>query len=417
MKTSNQATNSELIIMAPMQIKPHLSVGNIYDLTIIDFYSKARRFAGVKTTLPFLLNINGKPLINQLEKFGIESAPANINTFIDTSIKTIESELREYYLDFDFMIRDDLILKELEDLASKKYKTTFLVGTVLVNECLSCQNIFGSDPSISVCKICGSKTTIQKRKTLFKKIKQSDIKSKIDSINFFPSSTKIELEGFVSKLPDEYNLILEKKRKNTLEYKEFKLDPRFIAIMLPAVLNASNYRKRVWIHGDVIKKFDYYSLCYLNEEDCPTHIVSHGVLWGINKQKLRWQNSDNTLSLLNGIDKKIIRAYFLRFNIARDRIFNPQKILQDTNVLVKLYVKIGRTLEARNLDRNRQGIRKELVDQMQLFNKFIQKFNFRDASSAMTGYVNMCWKLVKYNKMSIEEQNVLRELKIMYFGN
>lgn len=416
MKTLNQNNDSELIVIAPIQIKPHLSIGNIYDLTFADFYSKARKFAGIKVTLPLLLNVNGEPLIRQLEKTGIEVTPENIEIFIDNSVKTIEHELQEHYLNFDFSVRDDSITKELEGLGNERYNDNFLIDKIMINECLSCGNIFGSDPAITVCKICGNKATTHIRETLYKIIKKTDIESKINSIKFYPESVKKELENFVNKLPDKYNLILEKKRRYTLSCRNFKLDPRFTAIMLPAVIGALKYNKRIWIHGDVIKKFDYYTLCYLNQADCPTHIISHGVLQGINNKKLRWQDNNVPLNYVKGIENGILRAYFLKFNLVKDKIFDQKEIQRESKILIRLWVKIERTLEERNLDRNMQGIREELDDQIKSFNIFVENFKFHKAFICMNNYANMSWKLVKDKKISLEEWSVLNKFKIMFFG-
>lgn len=417
MKNLKQNNHSELIIIAPTQIKSHLSIGNIYDLTIADFYSKARKFAGAKTTLPFLWNINGEPLIKQIQNLGLETTPENIKKFINSSIKTIKKELKENFLNFDFHVRDDLITEKLEKLAKKKYKNTFLIGKVFVNECVSCKSIFGSDPSISICKFCGQKNIRQTRETLYKNIEKSEILAKINFINFFPKSIKIKLENFIDKLPDKYNLILEKNRKYTISYKGFKLDPRFTAIMLPATINPKKYKIKTWIHGDVIKKFDYYTLCYLNKEDCPNQIIAHGILKGYDNKKLRWQNNDNKANaVIENIDKKILRAYFLKFNITQDIKLNSQEMEKVTKNLIKIYVKIGRTLENRNLDKNKHGIRKELAEQLKSFDTFISKIEFHLAFDTMKHYADICWKMVKDDKMSVEEHKILKELRIMFFG-
>jgi len=410
--------DSELIITGPLQIKPRLSIGNIYDLTIADFYSKARKFTGTKTTTPLFLNVNGDPLIKQIEKCGQEITSVNIQNFINDSIRTIKLNLSEHYLDFDFWVRDDLVEEEMKNLTHEKYKTTFLVGEAVVNECPSCGNIYGSDPTISICKACGNKTIAHTRKTLYKKILKSDVKSKINSIRFSPPSIKTKLEDFVERLPDEYDLILEKNRVYTIKYGGFKLDPRFVAIMLPAIIHSSIYKNKTWVHGDVVKKFDYYGLCYLNSEDCPTRIVSHGLIQGTDNKKLRWQDANSfSFTDMDNVDSRILRAHLLNFDVLMDRMFNPLEIQQNTKPLIKLYTKMGRAMETQNIDQNKQSIRPELYEQMQLFNESVGRFKFNKAFVAMNSYANACWKLIlRGDKISSKESDTIRALRIMFFG-
>ena len=172
-----------------------------------------------------------------------------------------------------------------------------------------------------------------------------------------------------------------------------------------------------WIHGDVIKKFDYYSLCYLQKDTCPTTIISHGVLLDENKHKLRWQNiNDDNSVIIDGIDNHILRAYFLNFNNGKDRIFSLKNIQQESAALVKLFVKIGRILETRNLDQDQLGVSEELQRMLQQFRKDVDNFRFKGAFDVMNNYVNWCWKFVKNEKISTEEQNTLADLRKIFFG-
>ena len=40
--------SKELVFMAPVQVKKELNIANIYDLTVLDFYAKAKKM--LKTT-------------------------------------------------------------------------------------------------------------------------------------------------------------------------------------------------------------------------------------------------------------------------------------------------------------------------------------------------------------------------------
>lgn len=410
--------NRELVIIAPTQIKKVLSVGNIYDLTIADFYAKARKFGGDIISIPLLWNVTGKPLIKQMQEDGVEITADKISEYVLTLISNAEAEMRDYYLDFDCSLRDDELATELSLLAKGNYSDTFNIGVCKVNECLNCGNIFGSDPLISSCKICGKKTIFHNRQTLFKHIIKKDITRKIFLIKFFPKSIEKKLSDFLGNVPNEYDLILEKNREYTLEYEGYQLDPRFIAMMFPAVLNMDSiYDMITFIHGDVVKKFDYYSLCYLNDRDMPTRIVSHGLLLDKYGKKLRWQESNNKeRELFCNIDNKILRAYFLKHNIKSNLAINPEYLQEQTKGLVRIYVKIKKILEDRNRDVGATGIRNVLKHEVDVFNKSVLNFQLPNAFVCMNKYVDICWKIVKDKQLTNDEHNTLESFRNMYFG-
>jgi len=406
------------VLIAPTQIKRNLSVGNVYDLTLVDFYSKARKFAGINVHTPFLWNINGEPLVKQMREYGFELNPENVAQYTSEKIKRAEEVMKQHYLDFDCSLRDDQIQEQLEKLARTSYQETFNIGNTNINECITCGNIFGSDPSISSCRSCGRDTTYHQRETMFKNINREDIERKIAGIEFFPSGAKKRLEDFIDNLPSEYDLILEKNREFTTSIYGFKLDPRFVTMMFPALINKDReYDIRTSISGDVVKKFNYYTLCYLNQEDVPTRIVTHSILVGSDKKKLRWQNDDgNQSEMFNGVHNKVLRAYFLKHNIQGDLIIDPSQLFQQTKGLTRLYVQMGRTLEERNVDLSKTGIRDELNQELVRFNQSVVKFNLPNAFSCMNKYATKSWKMVKDDKLSIDEYNTLKLLRNMYFG-
>lgn len=408
---------NELVIMAPTQIKPDLSVGNIFDLTLIDFYVKARRLSGINVFSPFLWNINGEPIVKQILEnkkiFSLESA----SDYIFKTIEIAKIKLKEHYINFDIFLRDDQILSDIEDLIAANYSTAFNFGFAKLSRCSKCEMIFGSDPSIKICKFCGAQVDHLDKETFFKKVDKEKILDKVNQISFYPAGTKQKLLNFIDTLPEEYNLILEKDRAYTLKYKNIKLDPRFVIMLFPAILKSSSYDYVTWIHGDIVKKFDYYSLCYLNKEDCPDKIVSHGLVLGVNNKKDRWQNSDNTtLKLIDNLDYKILRAYFLKHNIHTDIVINLNIIRGQEKGLQNLYFKINRVLEERNLDLNINGVRDVLKVELESFHKNIEIFRFSEAFNNIQTYTNLCWKIVKDYKLSKEEQDILLNFKIIYFG-
>lgn len=410
--------NNELVLIAPTQIKRNLSVGNVYDLTLADFYTKARRFSGIQTHMPFLWNINGEPLVKQMREDGFEVTPENVAQYTSDKIQRAEEVMKKHYIDFDGNLRDDQIQEQLEQLARTSYQETFNIGNTNVNECVPCGNIYGSDPSISSCRSCGENTTYHQRETMFKHINRGEIERKINGIQFFPKGAKKRLEDFVDNMPDDYDLILEKNREYTTDIDGFRLDPRFVTMMFSALINnGGEYDIRTSISGDVVKKFNYYTLCYLNEEDSPTRIATHSILVGPDKKKLRWQNDEgNQSEMFNGVHNKVLRAYFLKHNIQGDLMIDPSQLPQQTKGLTRLYVQMNRTLEDRNVDRNKSGIRDELSQELKKFHKSVDGFNLPNAFNCMNKFASKSWKMVKDDTLSIDEHNALKSLRDMYFG-
>lgn len=407
---------NELVIMAPIQIKRELSIGNIFDLTLIDFYVKARKFFGIDVFSPFLWNINGNPILKQMDENHVEFNIKNVENYILDTINRAKKKLEEHFIDFDIFLRDDQILDKIEALINTRYSGSFNINTIKLSRCSKCKMIFGSDPSIKICKFCGAGVDYVEKNTLFQVIKKKVVLSKIDSVIFYPEGVKKRLIDFINKLPDSYNLILEKERAYTLEYKGIKLDPRFITMLFPAILESNNFDQVTWMHGDVVKKFDYYSLCYLNICDCPNKIISHGLILGENKKKIRWQDDNFGLKLLNCIDNKILRVFFLKHNINTNIVINLTNIKTQTKGLVKLYVKIKKMLEKRTQGVQKGDIRPCLGLELEKFHKNLELFKFSEAFNNMQNYANICWKITKDKKLSDNEMNVLFVFRNIYFG-
>ncbi len=119
---------------------------------------------------------------------------------------------------------------------------------------------------------------------------------------------------------------------------------------------------------------------------------------------------------MDSINRRVLRAHFLNSNVLVDRVFDVQKIQQHAGPLSNLYVKMGRVLEIRNLDQDKHGIRRELYEQLRLFNGCTERFEFNKAFAIMNNYVKNCWKLVRYDKISNEEGDSLKKLRAMFFG-
>lgn len=409
--------NLELIIIAPTQIKRQLSVGNIYDLTIADFYAKCRKFANVDIYMPFLWNINGEPLVKQMREDGYSVDGVTIEAYVSSLIARANKKMEDHYINFDGFIRDDHIQGELNSLLTGRYADYLVDGDTYINECIVCKNIFGSDPSIKICKICGSNTIFRGRKTFFKKIKRSTIEDKIKKIKFYPDSLNEKLLDFLNYLPDEYDLILEKNREYTLNYDKYKLDPRFITMLLPAIINDRLQKKVdniIYIHGDVVKKFDYYSICYLENCDLPSKVVSHGVIVDKENKKIRWQDDDGEeLEIFKIINNKILRAYFLSHNIVGNLMFDKQNVQGQVKGLTKLYIKIKKILSYEGQDNNSdKDMRGVIID----FHNKVGDFKLAMAFDCMQKYTEMCWKKTKDGFLSLEEKDNLIKFRDIYFG-
>jgi hypothetical protein len=408
----------ELVIIAPMQIKTNIGLGNIYDLTVADFYVKSRRMAGYSVSFPFLWNVNGEPIVKLAKENNIEITSQNLSNFATKLIQNYEPKFKEHYLDFDYSIRDDQISNELMSLASGNYLETLRPGISNVNICSSCGNMYGSDPSISICKSCGGKTKVIEKQTIFKHIKRDELNKKISNIQFYPESIKSKLADFMNHLPDEYDLILEKKRQYTTSIHGYELDPKFVTIMLSVIANNANYDMITFIHGDVIKKFDYYAFCYLNDADMPTRVVSHQLVLNPDKQKLRWRNDNGIYKkTFSMVGNKELRAFLLKNAITRNIIIDPLKIKENTKGLIRIYLTMGKLLENRNLDISKYEVRPELEGFIKNFHLSVDKLKLPSAFDNMKNYVDKCWKIVREDKLSEKEFEAISHFRQLYFGD
>lgn len=409
----------ELVFMAPTQIKEELSIANIYDLTVVDFYAKARKLAGYDVTVPFIWNVNGKPIVQLAQSKGIDTRAESISEFVTDLIRNAEEKLREHYLAFDFSVRDDEIAMQLEELLSSKYADTVRRGTIDINECPKCKNIYGTDPSISQCKVCNAPTEFRKQETLFKHVDCEELEEKMNLISFFPNFLKAKLMDFIENLPESYDLVLEKKRDYTISYQGKPLDPRFVSVMTPAVINnmpLANYDLRTVIHGDVVKKFDYYALAYMDRSDMPNRIVAHSLLLNGERKKLRWRSSEGQNNLFDGIKNKELRAFFLKHNLTHDVVLDPEKIKENLKGLVRIYVMMNKILERRNLGTDTTEDDASLNILLNNFHCSVERLKLADAFENMRKYVEKSWKIVKDKKLSPVQHRVIQNFKQLYFG-
>src|ERR1035437_1249381 len=98
---------------------------------------------------------------------------------------------------------------------------------------------------------------MQYKDILYQEISRDEILKRVYKINIYPIGAKKELIAFCNSMPEKYNICLTKKREYTITYDGFSLDPRFIVMLTPSLVQGI-YSKRVYFHGDIIKKFSYY---------------------------------------------------------------------------------------------------------------------------------------------------------------
>jgi hypothetical protein len=411
--TKYMVKKDEIIIMAPIQVKKILSPGNIYDLIVVDFYAKVRRLCGIKVRLPLFWNVNGLPIIRMIQKDGLAISKENIEIFANRCIKDGLSSLRRYGVDlFHEQLRDDQINGLVSNFIDSHYKPYLHKGQIPIATCTKCDLDFGTDSDIATCKICGGAVAMKVLSVLYQEISKSEISKKIANINIYPKGTQKELISFNKGMPDKYNICLTKKREYTLSYDGYDLDPRFIVMLTPALISGE-FSRRIYIHGDIIKKFSYYSLCHLPVGFLPTDILCHGVLLDSHGRKIRWQDQDiNVARMFNDLPPSELRAFFLKRNVAKDIVLDFDSIKESLREQRILRDRIDRLLV--------------LQDSPRLSEKFIRlKSEFLQASSDFfygVAYDKMLLivKLLETNlpAMSIHptEKAFLNELRFLYFG-
>ncbi|MEI7463375.1 MAG: hypothetical protein WCK03_03175 [Candidatus Taylorbacteria bacterium] len=217
----------------------------IYDLTIIDFYSKVRRLQGYKVDAPLLWNVNGLPILKMMHSENIDISAKTVDAYVSKNIKLGITLLKEYFINTREQIRDDKIGQRIAQFIDKNCTSYIHTGQIPIVCCQDCKIDFGTDTNILNCKICGLSTKLAIVDTLFQIIRREDIRTKIDKIHFYPEGIKLELLSFNDSMPEEYNLNLTKQREFTLKYKKFDLDPRFIVMLVPSLVSGQ-YSKRTY---------------------------------------------------------------------------------------------------------------------------------------------------------------------------
>lgn len=400
-----------IILMAPMQIKKQLNIGNLYDLLLCDYYGKCLEMQGLQRFFPLMINVNGSPI----EK----SAPTSYSNrqdyynFATDMIKNISSECKRFSIKYDAILRDDENIEEIHKLLPK-------LEMHEVVYCKSCGSIYGSDSSIKTCRRCNGVTELALKDTFAMHASSHDVLRKANKIRFVQPSTKLRLKDYVNSLPNDFYIVLEKNRKYTTQIDDIKIDPRFTAISLLSTARKlyPNYPQIVHIHGDVVKKFTYYALVYLSDEDIPNTDMMHGNIVNIQHKKLRNNNTGDRFDISSlGLNDRELRAFLLSSSAKNDIVIDKDITQRKRKALIKTYVLMNRICEQRNFTPGTSGLSAEFSKLLEEFYSAVSNWNLPKAFEVVNHLVHKCWATVKDAKLSEEEINIIRKLQTIYFGD
>ncbi len=403
---------NEIVIMAPVQVKKVLSPGNIYDLILMDFYVKSRRFQDIKVCLPLLWNVNGLPVLKMMQRENIIVSKTTREEFVDKCIQEGVKALKKYCIDFDEQIRDDKISTILSDFVNMHCKSNIIKGSIPIATCNKCNSDFGTDVTITLCKICGGSVDMKDQNVIYQKISKNEILETISRIKIYPIGAKKELVTFCNLMPEKYNICLTKNREYTITYDGYSLDPRFIVMLTPALVQGT-YSKRIYFHGDIIKKFSYYSLCHLPSKFLPTNIVCHGVLLDKYGRKFKWQNNiEEVTNLFNELSPSYLRSFFLKRNVSKDVIINFETIknsLKEQEILRERIDTILKYELFSPLSASFVELKKELLEA-------INNFYYGIAYDKMVMIIKLLENKLPNRSIHPNEKSFLNELRFLYFG-
>lgn len=400
-----------IILMAPMQIKKQLNIGNLYDLLLCDYYGKCLEMRGFKRFFPLMINVNGSPIENNIPI----SHPnrQDYHDFATSMIENIASECKRFSIKYDAILRDDENTEEIYNLLPKLEMHKVVC-------CKNCGSIYGSDLSIKSCRRCDGTTEPILKATFAIRTKSYDILRKARKIHFVQPSTKLRLEDFTNSLPNDFYIVLEKNRKYTTQIDGIEIDPRFAAISLLSTARKLHpeYPEIIHIHGDVVKKFTYYVLVYLPDTDIPNIDMMHGNVVDPQHKKLRNSNTGNTFDVSDlGLNDRELRAFLLSSSAKSDIVIDKDITQRKRKALIKTYVLMNRICEQRNFTPGTSGLSTEFSKLLEEFYNAVDDWNLPKAFEVANQLVHKCWVTVKDVKLSEEEVNIIRKLQTIYFGN
>jgi hypothetical protein len=400
---------NELVLMAPIQVKENVSAGNVYDWALVDFYAKVRRYQGVSVSVPMIWNVNGEPIVKMAEKNGIERNGHSLYAYASDLISRMENEVKKLGFQFDWTVRDDSISNSFSNFLEKAYSCQIRECERDVSFCLSCSNSYGTDPSLKVCKRCSGSLSLTKTRGIFLKIEKSQLLDRLEMVEWSPPRLKKRLSEFIQSFPEEYFLSLSKMRDYTLNWRGYPLDPRFVAIGLLGLLKSSgNFDKVTLIHGDVMKKLDYYSLCYLNRE-LFSKVIMHGICANKDKKKIRWQNGDQPPFFLS----REFKCYLLKQNPMNDVLVDDGKIRGELKYLVRLFLKANRILKS-PVYCNTAGIATK--ENRSQFYSLVEELKYPQAFELFVKLVRKLEGKIIEKKLAKDEKEWLLDLLNLYYG-
>lgn len=314
-----------VISMVPVQIKERPHLGNIYDWVLIDFYSKLLRSEDNDVITPAIWNSLGHPITSLLRDRKMEVNPKNVDMLVAQYIDKNERYLKDLNINFYPVYRDDKLKDELQYYLNNSYLGKIFEKNFAGKYCTSCDKILGTDMKIEKCKWCNSIVVDVISNGFFVNANINEIKQKAEGIKFIPENIKESMLNFAKVLPENYDVLVSKDRAYTVEIvingKKVQLDPRFVTIMSVTLINnmhAGDPAHSIIIHGDVVKKFDYYNLVYNVSNAISSTIVGHGPCLGSDGKKVRAANkgvSDTLDSLFENYSPQIVRGFLLSRDI------------------------------------------------------------------------------------------------------
>lgn len=409
---------SHMIYTVPMQIKEDISLGNLYDFIIADFFGKTQSAQWKRVINPLTLNINGNKTQQLLEKNNIPlTASDKIDTYIEKCKYNILVSLAEYWVNFSSVVRDDQIENQLTQILEWVHTEDTQIDEIYINNCPSCWASFGTDFTISTCTKCNATTKRHLSHVLFQEINHNLILEKIDSIDWKPAYSKSKLLNFVNSLPNTYKLTLSKNRDYTLHYKWLLLDPRFITIVSKYLEDLYNIDETTIIHGDILKKYDYYMLCHTNKEALPTQIISHGLITDNEDKKIRWTPTSNSNNTQDIYSPKAIRCILLKNDIYKGVKFDEKNLKKQVKQVTKYYIKIKQMLNNTTTDTipNYTKLNNFIRNERDNFLQSANNFKFWPCFNQFTKIIDHLWKNTKDNWLDLFQSSILKNLLLFYF--
>lgn len=400
---------TQIVYLAPMQLRKDVMIGNIYSAVVADLYNKVIKILGYKSYFPLIVNVTGKKTENLLFSFGFNlSNKKEAESFIAELVASAKNKFALYGIDFDTLIRDDeLPIENLINLNS-----SYGVNLISVKYCTKCQKNFGTDMTITSCNDCGTTLAIEKKHMLSLLVDNEKILKNIQEEFFFPRTKKHQLEEIILSFPGSCYFCLEKERFLTLHYKSRSLDPKFVAIQaLVFAKRKSNFSDAeiVFFQGDVLKKFTYYSLAYLEKEFIPGKIICHGLITGADGSKLRIDQSSK--DYFDSLSPKLIRAFLLSFQIGGNIKFSKEVFEPKAVGLIRILNKVKILLSYETFNE------KSFLFLRQDFLSAITKFNYALAFKDFIFLIDSYWKITRITKtLHIKDKIWIREVAELYFG-